>query len=604
MSFDSKFIEQFYQLAEKIAEKELDFNNDSFHIGDMAFSNILNPIVIKVIEAWVKKVDQLLELVLEINNGKVTNQYISLYKERGITYDEFYYLFSQHLNEEEYHKTPAYIFTHTYSQDHRAKKFAHLEYTPQSYVQWIMNLQLVPTSFFDRRLRAVFPPEALFSHSYCVAKTRSGKTELMKVVLDGLLKKEYKKTSIVVLDPHGEFAREIRRLKIVSKDLDSFVYIDPTIKTGYTPVFNPFDIKDKNEFSISYSVDSFLEAFEQLLIKQGITGSMTDLLRPCIHTLLYHDDMTMLDLLTMVQAIGTAKKKKNIESLSETEKRMFELGRSVPDEMVRNFFNGGWTHIDSRTIPAVVSRIGGILSHPLVRRFVIGKKSTINLEDYLNSGKLVVVNLDFTKLGNVGSEAIGRLIVSEIQNISARRNRITDKRKRPKTVVFIDECQRFVSASIEKALSEFSKFNTSLFLAHQYIDQIDDGMIKAMLSNTENKIVGRNSSATMKAVAPDMGNEVDANDLLEVKKYHFYIKAGDRTPFLFKTSSILLDKPESPYYITEEEAKEKVDSYMLEKYYRVFEQDSIAETSPISSEETSEQNESDSNTPPFGLFID
>lgn len=200
----------------------------------------------------------------------------------------------------------------------------------------------------------------------------------------------------------------------------------------------------------------------------------------------------------------------------------------------------------------------------MVRRFVVGDNS-FHLSEYLNNGKIVVVNLDFTKLGNIGSEAIGRLIVSEAQNISAQRNTMS-KGDRPRTLIFMDECQRFVSAAIERALSEFAKFNTYLFLAHQYIDQIDDGMVKAMLSNTENKIIGRNSSTTMTTLAPDVG--VDKEKLLNVKRYQFYMKAGDRDPFLFTSSDKLLDNANSPHYISEQEAQETIDQYMISKYYR------------------------------------
>lgn len=133
----------------------------------------------------------------------------------------------------------------------------------------------------------------------------------------------------------------------------------------------------------------------------------------------------------------------------------------------------------------------------------------------------------------------------------------------------MDECQRFVSAAIERALSEFGKFNTYLFLAHQYIEQIDDGMVKAMLSNTENKIIGRNSAASMGAISSDVGVEKD--ELMKVKKYEFYLKSGDREAFKFTSSDFLLDTPGSLFYNTEEEAKERIDSYMIKHYYKSLE---------------------------------
>ncbi|HZY10713.1 MAG TPA: type IV secretory system conjugative DNA transfer family protein [Bacteroidota bacterium] len=442
-------------------------------------------------------------------------------------------------------------------------------YSPDSYKSFILSLDIVPAHYFRRRSNAKFSADAVLAHSYCVAKTRSGKTELLKLVIYNLIRNKDQDTSLLVLDPHGEFARELRRLKILEENLHDFIYVDPTIDPDHTPVFNPFEIRDRSTVSLAYSADTILDAFEQLLKDQAITGNMRRLLRHCIYALLYYDGTTMMDLLIMLQGINRNRSQKVPEFFPD-EERLMNMGKAVSDPLTSNFFEFGWKDVDSRTISAVVERIDGILSHPIVRRFIIGNngQSSFDLKSYLNSGKIVVVNLDFTRLGNIGSEAIGRLLVSEAQNISAQRNRFS-REQRPKTIIFMDECQRFVSAAIERALSEFGKFNTFLFLAHQYIEQIDDGMVKAMLSNTENKIIGRNSAASMGAISSDVG--VEKEELMQIKKYEFYLKSGDKDPFKFASSDLLLDKPGSAFYNTEEEARERIDTHMIRHYYRTIE---------------------------------
>ncbi len=518
-------------------------------------------------DIWVRGVDKLISLIKGSTKTDINSKVAQLYAVRGISYDEYYYLFSDNLTEEEYLKTPAYLFTKTYSKDLRQRRFGNYEFTPEFYKEYILTLDIVPSRYFRQTRRAMISKDALYAHTYCVAKTRSGKTEFLKLIIYNLIHQKNSNTSLLILDPHGEFARELRRLKVVQDHLDQFVYLDPTIDGKNTPVFNPFELRRKDTAKLAYSTDTILDAFQQLLRDQSITGNMKRLLRHCIYLLLYHEGTTMMDLLTILSGINRNRNQK-VPDFRPEEERLMEMGRSVSDPLTKRFFEYGWKEVDSRTISAVSERIDGILSHPLVRRFVIGK-SSFDLEDYLNSGKVVVVNLDFTKLGNIGSEAIGRLIVSEAQNISAQRNRMP-KSKRPRTLIFMDECQRFVSAAIERALSEFGKFNTYLFLAHQYIEQIDDGMVKAMLSNTENKIVGRNSAATMGSISSDVG--VDKEALMKVKKYQFYIKAGDREPFLFQSADFLLDHPESEYYISEEEAKENIDQEMIKRYYgKVYE---------------------------------
>ncbi len=562
MRFNEKYIQNFYKVANEICEKHYPNAVDDIDVGYHVSTPYDANVFVEVVEVWVSTIEKLLNLIEELE-GKDSVKYTKLYSQRCITYKEYYYLFTDFVNENEYFKTPAYLFTKTFSKELKKRRFKDFEYSLESYKTFILSLDTVPSHFFLRRFKAKFPVEALFAHSYCVAKTRSGKTELLKIIIYNFIKNKYKGSSLLILDPHGEFAREIRKMKLLQKDLDNFIYLDPTIDSAHTPVFNPFQIKGIGTEKLAYTTDNVLDAFQQLIKDQNISGNMRRLLRHCIYALLYKDNTTMMDMLTLVSVMGRNKNKK-IPDFFPDEERLMDYGRKAPDLLTRKFFEHGWKDVDSRTFGAVVERIDGILSHPLVRRFVVGE-NTFDLEHYLNNGKIVVVNLDFTKLGNIGSEAIGRLIVSEAQNISTQRNRI-DKEKRPRTVIFMDECQRFVSASIETALSEFAKFNTYLFLAHQYVEQIDDGMMKAMLSNTENKIVGRNSSASMGAISSDIG--ISKDELMKVKKYEFYVKSGDRETFLFKSSDFLLDKPNSKFYISEEEAVDQIDKYMIQKYYR------------------------------------
>src|SRR5258706_10158177 len=98
---------------------------------------------------------------------------------------------------------------------------------------------------------------------------------------------------------------------------------------------------------------------------------MRRLLRHCIYALLYHDGTTMMDLLILLQAINRNKTQRVPEFFPE-EERLMNLGKSVPDPLTSNFFDFGWKDVDSRTVSAVVERIDGMLSHPIVRRFMIG----------------------------------------------------------------------------------------------------------------------------------------------------------------------------------------------------------------------------------------
>ena len=62
-------------------------------------------------------------------------------------------------------------------------------------------------------------------HTYVLGKSGSGKSELLKLLVYGYLRKPGSAT-VVVIDPHGDLAEEIARFKEHRKS-DRLIYIDP-----------------------------------------------------------------------------------------------------------------------------------------------------------------------------------------------------------------------------------------------------------------------------------------------------------------------------------------------------------------------------------------
>ncbi|MEZ4950650.1 MAG: hypothetical protein R2784_14885 [Saprospiraceae bacterium] len=64
--------------------------------------------------------------------------------------------------------------------------------------------------------------------------------------------------------------------------------------------------------------------------------------------------------------------------------------------------------------------------------------STINLEDSVNQGKVVLFNLSKGKLGEDVSETFGRFIIAQLQSIAIRRAKLPPQ-FRKKIYLVIDE---------------------------------------------------------------------------------------------------------------------------------------------------------------------
>jgi len=134
-------------------------------------------------------------------------------------------------------------------------------------------------------------------HMYILGATRSGKTELIKLVCIRLILK--KDSSVVIFDPHGDMALQLAKLMSKKKD---FIFIDPTIKEGFTPTINPLRLKKKmrNETTIAIVAQELISAFESI-IGQEFSPNMEVILTIIIYTLLRKGDADIDDILRFLE---------------------------------------------------------------------------------------------------------------------------------------------------------------------------------------------------------------------------------------------------------------------------------------------------------------
>ena len=111
-------------------------------------------------------------------------------------------------------------------------------------------------------------------------------------------------------------------------------------------------------------------------------------------------------------------------------------------------------------------------------------------------------------------------------------------------------------------LAESAKNHLSVICMHQYLSQIDTKTKDAVLSNTNVKIVGRNSHKDLKVMADEI--EVDVSLLKDLKQGEFYIKVGNRDAVKIVTSDKFLGDKED---ISELQWKKHL-KYWKKHYYK------------------------------------
>jgi hypothetical protein len=98
--------------------------------------------------------------------------------------------------------------------------------------------------------------EDLYRHAYVIGQTGSGKTTFLKLLVHRL--KEVGKVAIVVIDPHGDMAKEL------AEEIPEALYLHP-IRSPFG--LNPLDLPkhDNRDFAVTIAIDILIEMFKEVL---------------------------------------------------------------------------------------------------------------------------------------------------------------------------------------------------------------------------------------------------------------------------------------------------------------------------------------------------
>ena len=519
------------------------YQGDGVYIGDIEPKD-LEQAVILVLNEYVALVKEALEIpgLSEAEREEIHTRLWFTYSDYIETFSNNEHLISKHWKNAH---DPA-----------RARHIANCEPTFPGYFSLLQKQNLKITSFFLQRLKTIIPEEDRKRHTYICSKTGSGKSELIKMLVYSYLKNPgYCAT--VVIEPHGDLCEEIGKFKENCQTIrgnhytKNLVYIDPTLYDDYSPSINPFDLKDKSERNIDAVSQSLTDVFDELLKSANLSLQMETLLIPCISVLLRLEKTSIKDLQIFMD--------------DERNGSLVNHGKQSPNEAHREFFqNAFFNKSYSPTKQSIYTKIQSLLNSPGFSNF-IAKPSTFDLEEELNGKKLILFNLSKGKMGDDSSEAAGRFIVAMIQSIIKRRA-WEHKSQRVPVHMYIDECQNYVSPSIETGLTELRKFGLHLTLANQFIGQNMDVQFKnALLSSTNIKFIGMNNASSLSVLAKETG--ADLEELQKLQTGEFYLKCGQRPAFKLYIPSFLTGNSHSmtPEQWSDILFKQKIEYYKPKK---------------------------------------
>jgi hypothetical protein len=141
----------------------------------------------------------------------------------------------------------------------------------------------------------------------------------------------------------------------------------------------------------------------------------------------------------------------------------------------------------------------------------------------MDQGKILFVNLAKGTLGEENSSFLGLILVPRILIAAMSRSDIPESQRKD-FFLYVDEFQNFATPDFAQILSEARKFRLSLTVANQFIGQIDEEVKNAIFGNVGTLMCYRVGVSDANYLAREFTPVFGEDDLLNIEKYHVYIK--------------------------------------------------------------------------------
>lgn len=360
------------------------------------------------------------------------------------------------------------------------------------------------TAFRNRSVPFGIRREDRRRHMYMIGKTGTGKSTLMEnMIMKDILAGE----GLAIMDPHGD---TIDRLldNIPEHRIKDVVLFDPS-DIAHPVSMNMLELVNPEQKSVMAS--ALVDVFKRRFDSWG--PRLEYLLRNSILTLLEVPNTTLLGINRL---------------LIDKEYRKYIVSL-IEDEQLRNFWNKEYAAMASNdrliteAVAPIQNKVGQFLQVPMIRNIVGQAKSSINVEEIMNTQKIFLVNLSKGKIGEDNSSMLGGMIISRLQNAAMARVNIPEDQRRD-FYVYADEFQNFATSSFATILSEARKYRLNLVITHQYIDQLPEEVRAAVFGNVGTTITFTVGPGDASVLASQFAPAIVPEDLVGLEKHHIYLK--------------------------------------------------------------------------------
>jgi len=340
-------------------------------------------------------------------------------------------------------------------------------------------------------------------HMYIVGKTGMGKTTILEnMVLNDI----YAGHGVGLVDPHGDFAEKI---------ID---YI-PANRVNDVVYFNPSDI----DFPIGFNILETIRPEYKHLVASGLMGVFKkiwpDVWSSRMEYILNNTILALLDfpgttLLGINRLLADADYRKRVV-------------HNLKDPVVKAFWQTEFAAYNDKyrqeAVAPIQNKIGQFLSASVIRNIVAQVKSRIDIREIMDNRKILIMNLAKGRIGEDNSRLLGGMLITKIQLAAMERVDMPEEQRKD-FFLYVDEFQNFATESFANILSEARKYRLDLIMAHQYMEQLEEEVLAAVIGNVGTMATFRVGSTDAEILAKEFVPTFIEEDLVNLPKYHIYLK--------------------------------------------------------------------------------
>lgn len=324
----------------------------------------------------------------------------------------------------------------------------------------------------DRHLR--LSPEDRKTHMHVIGSSGSGKSKFLEWLIRGDLRN---RQGFALLDPHGTLYQDVLQY-CAHHVLDREVILLDLSQPGSVIGFNPFQRSGHGDVSVQVDrrITATMHAWDVSNTDQTPTLARTLRL---IYTVMLEMNLGLPQVAHLIDFNAREIRSHLVEQLStplvQREWRELQTLRAKD-----------WR---DETLSAK-NRLFKFLTSPTLGRFMGVQGRTLNLQDIMDKGKVLLVNLaPSDHLSHENARVFGALLVNEFFECALRRQKDHLGHDPKPYYLYMDEFQNFVSLDIAEMLDQVRKFGLFQVLSHQRFGHLDENIIDAALTNCKIKAV-------------------------------------------------------------------------------------------------------------------